>query len=209
MYTSFRSSHHSFQDATPGRARGLAKPTMCHMKCAPAARAGNAPPAVSRLCVLLGCAEDGGDSSEGDGPLPDIPGAPTGRDRALKHGGHLAPMETGGSQGITVNPRKRGRGVNIERDVVRMHNENQRCVGLARLAVLYCCGVCTRTWRSSVRAWSCVCPWQKWVGVRTRVAALAFRLLVCGNLEAFIACCSCRCCRNTCAMLHGWACFMV
>jgi hypothetical protein len=53
-------------------------------------------------------------------------------------------METGGSQGITVNPRKRGRGVNIERDVVRMHNENQRCVGFARL-VLFCSAVvCAR-----------------------------------------------------------------
>ena len=71
-------------------------------------------------------AGDDSDLSEGEGPLPIIPGAPSGRDRALKHGGHIAPMGQAGSDGIPVNPRKRGRGVHMERDMVRMRNENQR-----------------------------------------------------------------------------------
>ena len=66
------------------------------------------------------------DVSGEEGPLPVLPGAPTGRDRALKHGGQLAPMVGVGSEGITVNPRKQGRGATIERDMVRMRNENQR-----------------------------------------------------------------------------------
>ena len=66
------------------------------------------------------------DVSGEEGPLPVFPGAPTGRDRALKHGGHLAPMARVGSERITVNPRKRGRGATIKRDMVRMRNENQR-----------------------------------------------------------------------------------
>ncbi len=60
--------------------------------------------------------------------MPVIPGAAVGRDRGLKHGGDLAPLSRRGTDGVQVNPRKRARGAKVERDIVRMRNENQRCV---------------------------------------------------------------------------------
>jgi hypothetical protein len=112
-------------------------------------------------------------------------------------------METGGSQGITVNPRKRGRGVNIERDVVRMHNENQRCVGSCGL--LFCPAVVC------VRVVVCL-PLAVGLCPPASCISLAVDHLFCGILEAFRACCSsCRCCWwDTCAMFDVFCgCFML
>ncbi len=140
---------------------------------------------------------DGGeeDFSEGDGPLPDIPGAPKGRDRALKHGGHLAPMDRVGTDGVQVNPRKRGRAARIERDLVRMKNENQRCVRAVagdRLALVSC--RVSRVLAAGVLSFStpscrpCRCR------RRCRVASLYCRAFVSNpRCDAASSACICRC----------------
>lgn len=64
--------------------------------------------------------------SEGEGPLPNIPGAPIGRERGMKHGGDLAPLSRVGTDGVQINPRRRARGAKVEREIVKMRNENQR-----------------------------------------------------------------------------------
>ena len=70
--------------------------------------------------------EDDAEDSEGEGPLPVVPGAAVGRDRGLKHGGDLAPLSRMGTGGVQINPKRRARGAKVEKEIVKMRTENQR-----------------------------------------------------------------------------------